>query len=81
MLGGKGNANMVMLAEPPGKRMLGRLMCGRATSIKKIPFKPRGSFYVQPGLTFKNSTRCSLCVECFVWISEQTVAFAVYVIN
>jgi len=25
--------------------------------------------------------RCSLCVECFVRISEQTAAFAVYIIN
>jgi hypothetical protein len=32
------------------------------------------------GLTLKNSTCCSLCVECFVRISEQTT-FAVYVIN
>jgi len=34
-----------------------------------------------PGLTLKNSTWCSLCVECFVQISEQTVTFALYVIN
>jgi hypothetical protein len=33
------------------------------------------------GLTIKNSRRCSLCVECFVWILEQTAAFALYVIN
>jgi len=29
----------------------------------------------------QNSTWCSLCVECFVRISEQTAAFALYVIN
>jgi len=29
----------------------------------------------------KNSTWCSLCVECFVRISEQTAAFVLYVIN
>jgi len=29
----------------------------------------------------KNSTWCSLCVECFVRISEQTATFALYVIN
>jgi hypothetical protein len=36
---------------------------------------------VPPGLTLKTPTRCSLCVECFVWISEQTATFALYVIN
>jgi hypothetical protein len=43
--------------------------------------KPSGFFYVPPGLTFKNSTWCSLCVECFVRISEQTATFAGYVIT
>jgi hypothetical protein len=33
------------------------------------------------GVTFKNSTWCSLCVECFVRISEQTATFAISVIN
>ena len=33
------------------------------------------------GLTFKNSTCCSLCVECFVRISEQTATFALYSID
>jgi hypothetical protein len=37
--------------------------------------KPSGFFTYHPGLTFKNSTRCSLCVECFVRISEQTANF------
>ena len=37
--------------------------------------------YVPPGLTLKNSTRCSLCVECFVWTSKQTATFPLYVIN
>jgi hypothetical protein len=32
-------------------------------------------------LTIKNSTRCSLCVGCFVGIWEQTAAFALYIIN
>jgi hypothetical protein len=36
---------------------------------------------VPTGLTFKNSTWCSLCVECFVRISEQTATFALYNIN
>ena len=34
-----------------------------------------------PGLTFKLSTWCSLCVECFVQISEKTVTFVLYIIN
>jgi len=38
-------------------------------------------FYVPPGLTFKNSTWCSLCVECFVRIWEKRLGFAIYVIN
>ena len=37
--------------------------------------------YVPPGLTFKNSTWRSLCVECFVRVSEQTATFALYVFN
>jgi len=36
---------------------------------------------VPPALKFKNSTWCSLCVECFVRISEQTATFALYIIN
>ena len=32
-------------------------------------------------LTFKNSTWCSLCGECFVRISEQTATFALYIID
>ena len=43
--------------------------------------KPIGFFTYHQVLTFKNSKLCSLCVECFVRISEQTAAFAVYVIN
>jgi hypothetical protein len=38
-------------------------------------------FTYPPGLTFKTSTWCSLCVECFVRISEQTAAFALYVVK
>jgi len=34
-----------------------------------------------PGLTLKNSTWCSLCIQCFVRISEQTATFALYIIN
>ena len=30
---------------------------------------------------FQNSTWRSLCVECFVWISEQTATFALYINN
>ena len=43
--------------------------------------KPSGFFYVPPGLTFKNSTWCPLCVECFVRISEQTTTLALYIFN
>jgi hypothetical protein len=45
------------------------------------PLKPSGFFYVRPGLTYKNSTWCSLCVQCFVWMSEQTAAFVLHIIN
>ena len=34
--------------------------------------------YVPPGLTFKNSTWRSLCVECFVRISEQIAIISLY---
>jgi hypothetical protein len=43
--------------------------------------KPSDFFTYHHGLILKNSTRCSLWVECFVRISEQTAAFAVYVVN
>ena len=43
--------------------------------------KPSGFFPYQQGLTFKNSTWCSLCVECFVRTSEQTATFALNFIN
>ena len=43
--------------------------------------KPSSYFTYHQGLTFKNSLRCSFCVECFVRISEQTATFALYIIN
>ena len=43
--------------------------------------KPGGFFTYRQVLTFKNSTWRSLCVECFVRISEQTASFALYSIN
>ena len=43
--------------------------------------KPRRFFTYHQVLTFKNSTRLSLCVKCFVRISEQTAIFALYIIN
>ena len=43
--------------------------------------KPSGYFTYHQALTFKNSTCRSLCVECFVRISEQTATFALYSIN
>ena len=42
---------------------------------------PSGFFTYHQGLTFKNSTWCSLWVECFVRISEQTATSALYIIN
>jgi len=42
-----------------------------------LTFKAYRFLYVPTGLTIKNSTWCSLCVECFVWISELTATFAV----
>jgi len=45
-----------------------------------LPFKDYCFLYVPPGLTFKNSTCCSLCFECFLRISEQTATFALYLI-
>ena len=43
--------------------------------------QPSGFFYLPQGLKLKNSTWCSLCVECFVRISEQTATFALDSIN
>ena len=42
---------------------------------------PSGFFTYHQGLTLKNSTWRSLCVECFVRISEQTATSALYIIN
>jgi hypothetical protein len=43
--------------------------------------KPSSFFTYHQVLTFKNSTWRSLCVECFVRISEQTANFALYIID
>jgi hypothetical protein len=43
--------------------------------------KPSGFFTYHQGLTFKNSTWCSLCIECFVRISEHTATCALYIFN
>ena len=43
--------------------------------------KSSGFFTYHQGLTFKNSTCRSLCVECFVRISEQTATFVLDSIN
>ena len=45
------------------------------------PFEAQRFLSVPPGLTFENSIWRSLCFEYFVWISEQTVTFALYIIN
>ena len=41
--------------------------------------KPSSFFYVPQGLKLRNSTWCSLFVECFVRISEQTTTSALYI--
>ena len=43
--------------------------------------KRSGFFAYHQGLTFKNSTWRSPCVECFLRISEQTATWALYIIN
>ena len=52
----------------------------RTATITNL-LKPSGFFTYHQVLTFKNSTWCSLCVQCFVRISEQTATFALYSIN
>ena len=44
-------------------------------------FKAWLFLYVPQGLTFRNSTWRSFCIERFVRISEQTATFALYSIN
>ena len=46
-----------------------------------LTFEPWRFLYVPPSLTFNNSTWCSLCVECFVRITEQTATFALYIFD
>ena len=48
-----------------------------------INFSKSSSFftYSTSGFNDQNSTWCSLCVECFIRISEQAAAFALYVTN
>ena len=43
------------------------------------PFKAYRFLYVPPGLTFRNSTWCSICVERFVRSTEQTANFAIFI--
>ena len=54
-------------------------IAGRGGDLNRL--KPSGFFTYHQGLTFKNSTWCSLCVECFVRISEQTATFVLNIIN
>ena len=53
--------------------------CGISTQ-PLYPFKSYRLFYVPPRLTFKNYERWLHCI-CFVWISEQTANFSLYIIN
>ena len=62
----------------------GRFGGGKSKEKISLTFnllKPSGFFTYHQGLIFKNSTWCSLCFECFVRISEQTVTFALDSIN
>ena len=52
------------------------------TSVLVINLLKTGGYSTyHQGLTFKNSTWRSLCVECSVRISEQTATFALHSIN
>ena len=44
-------------------------------------FKGYPVLYVPPGLTFKNSAFWYIAFTCFVWLSEQTVTFALHIIK
>jgi hypothetical protein len=46
-----------------------------------LTFQSLAVFYVPPGSILKNSAWYSLCIECFLGISEQTATFALYIIN
>ena len=50
-------------------------------TVTPLTFQSLTVPYIRPCLTFKNSTWCSPCVQCFVRISEQTATFAVYIIK
>jgi len=49
-----------------------------AVAIRLKLLKPRGFSMYHQDLHLKNSTCCSLCVECFVRISEQAATFPLY---
>jgi hypothetical protein len=57
-----------------------RDLCTHAVNTLQ-PFSDWQLLYLPPGLTFKNHTWCSFCVQCFVRISEQTATFVLYTIN
>ena len=50
---------------------------------ERIIFVSRGItvLYLPPGLTFKILHGDDIAFMCFVWLSEQTVTFAIYIIN
>ena len=69
---------------PGGNFFLSRyesVSCRSRTHSKINLLKPSGFFTYRHIWQRKNSTWCSLCVECFVQISEQTATFALYIIN
>ena len=65
----------------PGYRDTAIEVTSRITWAMHSPFKAYQFLYVRPVVAFKNSTWRSLCVECFVRISEQTATFALYIID
>ena len=57
------------------------VFCDETPHTQHNLLKPSGFFTYHQGLRFKNSTWRSLCVECFVRISEETATFALYIID
>ena len=75
--------NQMTVAKEDGRMLVGMLFLESLLllHVHINLLKPSGFFTYHKGLTLKNSTWRSLCVECFVRISEQTATFALYVIN
>jgi hypothetical protein len=48
---------------------------------KRFNLLKPSDFFTYHQVNMQNSTWCSLCVECFIRISERTATFALYIIN